>query len=157
ARQQLLNQRPLPIREGLKTIIYTAHSEICCPTTPSFNGRHALGPLDDLEQACRDTGFDEVLGDLPDGLNTRIGRTGVGLSLGQRQRLGLTRALGSSARLLLLDEPTAHLDAALEQRVLRAVVARARAGATVVVVGHRDPVLSIGDRVITIGAAHVST
>jgi ATP-binding cassette subfamily C protein CydD len=59
--------------------------------------------------------------------------------------------------LLLLDEPTAHLDAALEQRVLQAVVARAHAGATVVVVGHRDPILAVGDRVITIGAVHVSS
>ncbi|WP_171054906.1 thiol reductant ABC exporter subunit CydD [Mycobacterium sp. DBP42] len=137
-------------------IAWLPHRPVLIPGTVLEN-LELLGPLDDLEQACRDTGFDEVVGDLPDGLNTRISRTGVGLSLGQRQRLGLTRALGSSARLLLLDEPTAHLDAALEQRVLRAVVARARAGATVVVVGHRDPVLSIGDRVITIGAAHVST
>ena len=48
------------------------------------------------------------------------------------------------APVLLLDEPTAHLDARTEDRVLRAIVERARAGATVVVVGHREPV--VGDR-----------
>ena len=85
---------------------------------------------------------------LPDGLQTVIGRGGVGLSLGQRQRLGLARVLGSAAPVLLLDEPTAHLDAASEERVLRAIAARAADGATVVVVGHRDPVLAIGDRVL---------
>ncbi|CRZ14470.1 cysteine ABC transporter permease/ATP-binding protein [Mycolicibacterium neworleansense] len=136
------------------TVAWLPHRPVLIPGTVREN-LELLGPLDDLDGACRAAGFDDVLADLPDGLDTRIGRTGVGLSLGQRQRLGLARALGSSAHVLLLDEPTAHLDAALEQRVLQAVVARARAGATVVVVGHRDPVLAIGDQVITIGAVHV--
>ena len=91
-----------------------------------------------------------MLADLPDGMNTVLGRGGVGLSLGQRQRLGLARALGSPAPVLLLDEPTAHLDAHTEDRVLRAIVERARAGATVVVVGHRERVVAIGDRVVEV-------
>ncbi|ORW89802.1 ABC transporter ATP-binding protein [Mycobacterium szulgai] len=111
-----------------------------------------LGPLDDLERACATAGFDAVLAELPDGLDTVLGRGGVGLSLGQRQRLGLTRALGSSKAVLLLDEPTAHLDARTEDRVLAALVERARAGATVVVVGHRERVVAIGDRVVDVTA-----
>jgi ATP-binding cassette, subfamily C, bacterial CydD len=111
-----------------------------------------LGDLDDLESACAAAGFDNVLADLPDGLDTVLGRGGVGLSLGQRQRLGLARALGSSAAVLLLDEPTAHLDADAEDRVLRALVDRARAGATVVVVGHRERVVAIGDQVVEVTA-----
>ncbi|MGD1241745.1 thiol reductant ABC exporter subunit CydD [Mycobacterium seoulense] len=111
-----------------------------------------FGELDDLERACAASGFDTVLAELPDGLDTVLGRGGVGLSLGQRQRLGLARALGSTAAVLLLDEPTAHLDTRAEDRVLRAIVERARAGATVVVVGHREPVLAIGDRVVEVAA-----
>ncbi|MGV0634762.1 thiol reductant ABC exporter subunit CydD [Mycolicibacillus trivialis] len=111
-----------------------------------------FGELADLDAACAAAGFDAVLAELPDGLHTVLGRSGVGLSLGQRQRLGLARALGSPAPVLLLDEPTAHLDAATEQRVLDAIVDRARTGTTVVVVGHREPVVAIGDRVITVGA-----
>jgi ATP-binding cassette subfamily C protein CydD len=111
-----------------------------------------FGPLADLDSACRAAGFDEVLAVLPDGLDTVIGRGGVGLSLGQRQRLGLARVFGSAAPVLLLDEPTSHLDARMEARVLQAILARARAGATVLVVGHRDPVLAIGDRVLHIGS-----
>jgi ATP-binding cassette subfamily C protein CydD len=72
--------------------------------------------------------------------------------VGQPQRLGLARVFGSPAPVLLLDEPTAHLDARMEDRVLDAVVARARAGATVLVVGHRDPVAAVGDRVLRMGS-----
>jgi ATP-binding cassette subfamily C protein CydD len=110
-----------------------------------------FGPLHDLDGACRTAGFDEVLATLPDGFDTVIGRGGDGLSLGQRQRLGLARVFGSAAPVLLLDEPTSHLDADLEARVLRAVVERARAGTTVVVVGHREPVTAIADRVVHVG------
>jgi len=109
-----------------------------------------LGAVEDLEGACAAAGFDTVLAELPDGMDTVLGRGGVGMSLGQRQRLGLARALGSRAPVLLLDEPTAHLDAHTEERVLGAIVERARAGATVVVVGHREPVIAIGDQVVEV-------
>jgi ATP-binding cassette subfamily C protein CydD len=110
-----------------------------------------FGSIDDLDDACRTAGFDDVLATLPSGLETVIGRGGEGLSLGQRQRLGIARVLGSRAPVLLLDEPTSHLDAELENRVLRAILERARAGATVVLVGHRDPVTAVGDRVVHVG------
>ena len=109
-----------------------------------------LGSLEDIESACAASGFDSVLAELPNGVDTVLGRGGVGMSLGQRQRLGLARALGSAAPVLLLDEPTAHLDADAEDRVLRAIIERARAGATVVVVGHRERVVAIGDRIVEV-------
>jgi ATP-binding cassette subfamily C protein CydD len=124
---------------------------VLVPGTVDENLR-LLGNLEDAEKACADSGFDAVLAELPEAGSTALGRSGVGLSLGQRQRLGLARALGSTAAVLLLDEPTAHLDAATEERVLRTVVERARAGATVIVVGHRAPVLAIGDQVIEVVA-----
>lgn len=113
-----------------------------------------FGPLTDIEGACRAAGFDNVLATLPGGLDEVIGRGGTGLSLGQRQRLGLARALGSSAPVLLLDEPTAHLDSESESLVLESISARAASGATVVVVGHRGPVLAIGDDIVRLGGAH---
>lgn len=114
-----------------------------------------FGPLSDIDDACHATGFDEVLATLPGGLDEVIGRGGTGLSLGQRQRLGLARAFGSDAPVLLLDEPTAHLDGAAEAHVLAAISARARAGATVLVVGHRESVIAIADTVVTLGGARV--
>ena len=114
-----------------------------------------FGELPDVDAACAASGFDAVLDDLPDGMHTRLGRGGVGLSLGQRQRLGLARALGSPAPVLLLDEPTAHLDPATEDKVLQAITARARGGATVIVVGHRAPVLAIADHIVEVAHAAV--
>src|SRR6185369_8860946 len=136
-----------------RQVAWLAHRPVLIPGTVRAN-LELFGPLPDLDNACRAAGFDEVLADLPDALDTVLGRDGVGLSLGQRQRLGLARALGSAGPVLLLDEPTAHLDARLEDRVLQAITARSRAGATVVVVGHRERVVAIGDRVVEVVAGN---
>ena len=111
-----------------------------------------FGPLEDVDSACAAAGFDSVLAELPEGEATVLGRDGVGLSLGQRQRLGLARTLGAPVPLLLLDEPTAHLDPDTADRVLDALVARARAGATVVIVGHHRRILERADHVIEVGS-----
>lgn len=132
-------------------VAWLAHRPVLVPGSVREN-LELFGPLADLDRACRAAGFDEVLAVLPHGLETVIGRGGVGLSLGQRQRLGLARVLGSQAPVLLLDEPTSHLDARMEARVLQSIVARARSGATVLVVGHREPVLAIGDRILHMGS-----
>jgi ATP-binding cassette subfamily C protein CydD len=134
-----------------RQVAWLPHRPVLVPGTVRDN-LGLLGPLADIESACRAAGFDEVLVTLPDGMQTMLGRDGVGLSLGQRQRLGLARVLGSRAPVLLLDEPTSHLDAPMEARVLEAIVDRARRGSTLLVVGHRDPVLAIADRVLHLGS-----
>lgn len=137
-------------------VAWLAQRPVLIPGTVQEN-LELFGPLPDLDAACRAACFDAVLATLPDGLQTTIGRGGVGLSLGQRQRLGLARVLGSPASLLLFDEPTAHLDGPTEARVLEAIARRADAGATVLVVGHRDPVLSIGDAVVDMRGVRVAS
>ncbi|MDV8022948.1 thiol reductant ABC exporter subunit CydD [Rhodococcus sp. IEGM 1330] len=111
---------------------------------------HGVPDADALDAACRASGFDAVLRDHPDGWNTRVGQGGVGLSLGELQRLALTRTFVSDAPVMVLDEPTAHLDAASEQTVLQAIRDAADRGVTVVMVGHRRAVLHAADRVVEV-------
>lgn len=110
-------------------------------------------PLDDLNDAAAATGFDEVLASAPDGWNTVIGSGGVGLSVGQRQRLALTRALAAHSQVVILDEPTAHLDAVSEETVVRAVDAMRDAGRTVIVIAHRAAMMEAADAVIDVRSA----
>ncbi len=106
----------------------------------------------ELDDVCAATGFDSVLAELPDGWRTVVGTGGTGLSLGQRQRLALTRTLASPRPVLLLDEPTAHLDEDTEATVLSTLRGLAAAGRTVVVVAHRPTLLAIADEVVTVHA-----
>ncbi|MEZ0449804.1 thiol reductant ABC exporter subunit CydD [Cellulomonas sp. ICMP 17802] len=99
------------------------------------------------------TGLDQVVAALPDGWSTPLGRGGEGLSLGQRQRVALTRTLLAATPLVVLDEPTAHLDAAGEQVVLDTVRALRSAGRTVLLVAHRPSLVAAADEVVLVRAA----
>lgn len=102
-----------------------------------------------LWSALRQVGLEDLVRRLPDGLGTPLGDDGFGLSAGQRARLGVARALLSSAPLVALDEPTAHLDptsTALIADVVRSL-ARDRA---VVVVTHRPSLVAHADQHVTL-------
>ncbi|MFE7972706.1 ABC transporter ATP-binding protein/permease [Streptomyces shenzhenensis] len=109
---------------------------------------------DDLLDAVAALGFDDLLTALPEGLDTPLGERGTGLSSGQSQQLALVRALLRDAPLLCLDEPTAHLDPAAEQRVLSALRTLTR-DRTVLLATHSPALLPLADQVVTLDHGRV--
>ncbi|MBO0607650.1 thiol reductant ABC exporter subunit CydD [Myceligenerans salitolerans] len=111
-----------------------------------------------VARAARRTGLDDIVRDLPHGWDTRLGLGGTGLSVGQRQRVALTAALlddSADRPLVVLDEPTAHLDARSEEQILDTVRTWRGEGRTVLVVAHRESLLAIADDVIDVTARPV--
>lgn len=126
---------------------------------PAGAGHPDGGPDGDLAAALAEaasvTGLDHVVAALPHGWDTVIGQGGYGLSAGQRQRLGLVRALVRRTQLVVLDEPTAHLDTESEEAVLEAVRTLRRDGRTVLLVAHRPALLQVADRLVQVHAVPV--
>jgi ATP-binding cassette subfamily C protein CydD len=95
-----------------------------------------------------------LLGRLPDGLDTVLGERGWSISGGEAQRVALARAFLSDASFVLVDEPTAHLDAATEAALIEPL-ARLLQGRTALVASHSDAVLGIADRVIDLEGGRI--
>ncbi len=94
----------------------------------------------------------EFIDALPDGFDTLLGEHGVGLSVGQRQRVAIARAFLRDAPLLLLDEPTAALDAESEAAIVRSLTSL-MAGRSVLLTSHRPALFTHADRVIALRSA----
>lgn len=109
-----------------------------------------------IEAALHAAGLTAWRRGLADGLDTRLGAGGVGVSGGERARLGMARALLSGRPVLLLDEPVAHLDHPTAEAVLRDLFA-ASSGRTVVLVSHRPEGLELAGRIIDLSAAATTT
>jgi ABC-type multidrug transport system fused ATPase/permease subunit len=86
---------------------------------------------------------------LPDGLETQVGEQGTGISRDQAQRVALARAFLKDAPLLLLDEPTAGLDAENESLVMEALNELSR-GRTVLMLTHRLTNIKQADRILVL-------
>jgi ATP-binding cassette subfamily C protein CydCD len=108
----------------------------------------------DVRRALERSGLDGLVARLPGGLATPVGEGGLTLSAGERQRIAIGRAVLRDVPVVLLDEPTAHLDAAREEE-LRHVLAPWLEGRSVVMAAHRGGLLGRVDRTVTLLAGHV--
>jgi ATP-binding cassette subfamily C protein CydD len=107
-----------------------------------------------IQQALTAASLTGVIDALPEGLATRLGDRGAGLSGGELRRLALARVFLRDASLVVLDEPTAGLDADNEQLVLDAVE-RLAAGRTMLIISHREATISRCQQVAVLAAGRL--
>lgn len=112
--------------------------------------RFRPAPLSDVVAAARRARAAETIVALPDGYDSLIDPERPGLSGGQMRRIALARALFGDPRLVVLDEPTTHIDVLGEQTVLEAILEMRRDGRTVMLITHSSRLLTACDKLLVL-------
>ena len=108
-----------------------------------------------IQAAAKAAHLDDVIANLPQGLDTMIGDNGMSLSGGQRQRLAIARAIYKDAPILILDEATSALDTESERAVQAALDTLMR-GRTTLVIAHRLSTIEHADRIVVLNAGQIA-
>ncbi|MBN2908883.1 ABC transporter ATP-binding protein [Polycladomyces sp. WAk] len=135
-----------PIKEWRRRMaVLRQHTHLFAGTVMDNLLARPNASTEEIISAARTARAHDWIVSLPQGYNTPLGEGGYGLSGGQIQRLAVARALLKDAPLVLLDEPTAHLDPQTEC-TMQEGIARLLAGRTVIVVAHRLSTVKRADR-----------
>jgi len=110
--------------------------------------------FDEIRVAARAAAIDDFIQSLPQGYDTIVGERGCTVSAGERQRIALARALVRNPSILVMDEPTAALDAASEAAIARAISETLR-GRTVILITHRKSLIEIADHVVVLDGGRI--
>ncbi len=109
---------------------------------------------EEVLQAAMAAGMHSTLQRLPQGLETPVGESGMGLSVGERQRIQIARMLVAHTRIMVLDEATANLDYATEEEVKK-TIGSVRRSTTVIIIAHRYSMVRDADHVIVLSEGNV--
>lgn len=123
-----------------------------------FGQIEAVDDMERIIESARKSGADAVIENLPDGYETMLGRWfhgGHELSLGQWQKIALARAFMRDAEILVLDEPTASLDAATEYEIFRHFQELTE-GKMAILISHRFSTVRMADRIVVIQEGHIA-
>ncbi|MHA2051882.1 MAG: ABC transporter ATP-binding protein, partial [Promethearchaeota archaeon] len=105
--------------------------------------------IEEIKNAARIAQLDKFISSLPMGYDTNIGERGIKLSGGQSQLLNLARVLVTDPKILILDEPTGHMDALTDERLINSVK-RAMKGRTTLIIAHRLWTIHRADRIVVL-------
>lgn len=152
-----INMINLDINEFRKHIAVVPQNTILFSGSIRDNITYGIDNITDekLWQVLKDVGLDDVVGNLPEGLNTYIGERGGNLSGGQRQRISIARALLRNPKIIIFDEATSALDSVSEKQV-QAAVDKMMKQCTTFLVAHRLSTIKNADRIAVIESGSIT-
>jgi len=151
------NVNEAPVR-ALRAGISLAFQEVFLFNTSILENLRYAKPdatIEEIEEVCAITGADKVVHRLPDGFATKIGEYGGELSRGEKQRITLARALLKDARILILDEATASIDAGSAREIMERLFER-MGDRTIIMVTHDVSLLQLVNRTVSIQEGRIA-
>ncbi len=153
-----LDIRQIPLGTLRREILLVEQSPYLFNATLAENilYAHPSATREAMMEAARDAGLEHFISTLPDGYETQTGERGLSLSVGERQRITLARALLRKPNVLILDEPTSALDSDTEQ-LIAVNLRRVMQGRTLIVITHRPALAALADFTVTLRDGRIET